>query len=389
MRNWRLVRFEPFDVLMASDARALGDGGFGFAGELSPAAFAGALRTLILKQNSTLQGGRLNASQELDDVVGLSGPPKGFAFAGPLMYGVALSPQLLWPCPMSLVTGSRHSGAVTGILTPGGSPAVADAGMGELRLLEVTRRLGRANQPMRGWLWTAGLKNLLFRRAFPSIVPEATIFLRERKWGHRRAPTGVVEEGMLYSRSALRFQPATEGERLGSAAFQFAGLLDVQEKFLPSGSHRLRLGGDGSLAFAQVEKLSPLVEDNELLDLASGIIKSRKLLLYLATPAIFAGGFRPRKLEEAWKDTVQPVAACVGRPQIIGGWDLKRQAPKAVRWAVPAGSVFYFELKENANDERVREFIFTYSLNASVSDEQQELGFGLTWVGLWPDKEDA
>jgi len=56
-------------------------------------------------------------------------------------------------------------------------------------------------------------------------------------------------------------------------------------------------------------------------------------VLVLTTPAPFSEGWKP--------PTVAPIAAAVGGPVALSGWDLARGGPKPTRFAVEAGSVYF------------------------------------------------
>jgi hypothetical protein len=85
------------------------------------------------------------------------------------------------------------------------------------------------------------------------------------------------------------------------------------------------------------------------------------------------------------------VAACIGKPQVLGGWELLGETndptdgpgrAKATFLAVPAGSVFYFEATgENPTAEAAR---LGEVLQARCrSDFYGEKGFGLGVCGTW------
>jgi CRISPR-associated protein Cmr3 len=61
--------------------------------------------------------------------------------------------------------------------------------------------------------------------------------------------------------------------------------------------------------------------------------KEGRKLFVLTTPAVFAGGWKPRALT--------PLAAAVPAPMAVSGWDMARGGPKPTRFAVPAGAVYF------------------------------------------------
>lgn len=164
----------------------------------------------------------------------------------------------------------------------------------------------------------------------------------------------------------------------------------------------LQLGGERR--FGQVAKA-----DNEL-QLPSAPIEGTRVKWILLTPAIFFHGWRPgwvsddgqvmlrrvdksrradrRRLRrdagwryEAAKDPAAPisarlVAAVVGKPQVIGGWDTQA---KPTMLAAPSGSVYYFAA-ENPDEASI---LATALQGRCRSDYFGEKGLGLGVCGAW------
>ena len=189
-------------------------------------------------------------------------------------------------------------------------------------------------QPLRQWLCRSP-------RAFWSA---------ERRFSHQRSVTGVADEGRLFSRACQRFAgtPADAGQWVGAAP---AGLVaGVKTDPSPNGEAVVRLGGDGHLARLVVgdagRLLRPVKDLRETVEAA--IVTARGIMLYLATPAVFARGWRPapEQVDERFQLTL--CAAAVGRPGTLSGWALagSSRGPRPQRKVVPAGSVYLYR----AND---------------------------------------
>lgn len=97
-----------------------------------------------------------------------------------------------------------------------------------------------------------------------------------------------------------------------------------------------RFGGEGKIVHYEsfytdnaygIEELNGDFKDN------TDIIK-----MHIATSGIFEQGWRPNVLND-----VEIIAAAIGTPHSIGGWDFVERKPKPMRKAVPAGSVYYFK----------------------------------------------
>jgi len=384
--SWRLATFEALDVLVSADARPLADGGFGHDGEISPAAFAGCLRTLILRRAGYRFGApsQTPSAKEAARVIGL-GLDSGFdfRFGGPLLWA---EDELLFPAPSSLA--AAPDGEVLGTLTPARDDEfLFDRALDRLDPLPTP---GTGAELPEGWVTAACLMEALtpVAGAQPAltVTKTTTLLARERRFGHERDPRrGVVAEGRFFSRGVLR--PTESPGRNGVRAVRFAGLLDgVEDALLPAGISSARLAGDGHAVrvelFPGAETSEFLEQLNRLRDTLPGLLgKHRGLVLYLATPGIFADGWRPRAFERDTKLVLR--GAAVGRPRIVGGWDWKRQQPKRLWRAVPAGSVYFFEIPEAWNDRQIQELVKGYFLAEAVTDVYGQLGFGLAVLGAW------
>jgi CRISPR type III-B/RAMP module-associated protein Cmr3 len=95
--------------------------------------------------------------------------------------------------------------------------------------------------------------------------------------------------------------------------------------------------------------------------------------LYLATPTRFEGGWQAGdKWQTYFADAGQLTAACIGHPQMIGGWDMAQNRPKPMQRYVPAGSVYFFTGKLHQ----------TEAANPICDDSDAgQIGFGTTFIG--------
>lgn len=123
----------------------------------------------------------------------------------------------------------------------------------------------------------------------------------------------------------------------------------------------------------------------------------RGLRLMLATPAIFEYGWRPGWLhldKEGFYTGTLPVcrtdpnqgsvhlklvSAAVKRREASSGWDLKLGKAKPVRWTVPAGSVYFFEVYGNIGAFCAN----TWLRSLCDGDQEKRDGYGLALWGHW------
>lgn len=191
--------------------------------------------------------------------------------------------------------------------------------------------------------------------------------------------THTSDEGMLYRVGMNRLESKLKDDKANklSIIVDFEGL-DIPEKGM------MKMGGEGKAVKYQEEN-SISIDKPE--------ITSGKFKLYLSTPAIFEKGWLPKdcRLENGefiWDLTLTEngneyhfklklLTAAIGKPVSIGGWDIKNKRPKTMRKAVPAGSVYYFELLEGD---------ISNLHGQSISDEfmdtdYRKQGFGIAYVG--------
>lgn len=109
--------------------------------------------------------------------------------------------------------------------------------------------------------------------------------------------------------------------------------------------------------------------------------------LYLASPAIFKKGWLPGWLDEktmtGWfkykkrEIKVRLLSACVGRKALCGGFGYdriyKEYRPRELRYGVPAGSVYYFEILQGDFDDALKLFHMK-----CISDYREGMGFDYT-----------
>lgn len=213
-----------------------------------------------------------------------------------------------------------------------------------------------------------------------SIKEFANYVLQEPKVGiGRNKHTNTTEEGLLYRVGMQRMVASAT-----SSPLYF--VLDIEGFPLPDLTQGfLKLGGEGKAVY--FETFEEALALPEYTDTASDIVK-----LYLLTPAIFEQGWLPRwvyyneaageyrgtvELDNS-KETIELrlLTASIGKPLSIGGFDLKKRKPKPLRKAVPAGSVYYFQVLDKNNTSNISQ---AFHLK-SISDFQQKEGFGITLV---------
>jgi CRISPR-associated protein Cmr3 len=185
----------------------------------------------------------------------------------------------------------------------------------------------------------------------------------------------VAEEGQLYTYEVCRFH-STDGHRFGF-------VLDVEGTTRLPNRGMLALGGERRTATFEQMPSQPWPTGQGV---SQAIDETRRFLLCLTTPALFTQ-------EPLWLPdfvdatsftgthegvTLRVRAVAAARPVPIGGWDLAANQPRAMRPAVPAGSVYWCEVLEGTGQDVMQAFH-----GQCLSSMFAEIGFGQTFVGRW------
>ncbi|GIW04708.1 MAG: CRISPR-associated protein Cmr3 [Thermomicrobiales bacterium] len=125
--------------------------------------------------------------------------------------------------------------------------------------------------------------------------------------------------------------------------------------------------------------------------LVHALAGQRRFRLQLVTPAIFRDGWRPgwltprrdNEVPEPLRDVPLTLRAMVaGRRVAISGWDVTHHCEKPLRYAVPAGSVLFFESSRPLTLDEVRRL---WLLPISDGARNRREGFGLAIPGVWTE----
>lgn len=205
--------------------------------------------------------------------------------------------------------------------------------------------------------------------------------------------TQTGEQGMLYSADLLCFAdfaaPASAAKPTPTPAqallcrLSGAGTLSALPQFLP-------LGGERRLATVAPADDIAWPQADDFPKLTAALAGAKRLRLQLVTPALFQGGWKPGWLTDGLKGDLPGVpglrltlvGAAVGRLAPVSGWDLEKNRPKPLRYAAPAGSVYFFEVEgEGGLTPEQAEALFLRPINDKATDDND--GFGLALPGIW------
>jgi CRISPR-associated protein Cmr3 len=174
-----------------------------------------------------------------------------------------------------------------------------------------------------------------------------------------------AREGYLYQAVHLRPEDG----------WAFLAEYTVDDKWPAEGRNHVPFGGRGRVAeVGRAEAAWP--------DATAAI--GKQVLVYLATPAVWPGGWRmpvPQGAELIAAATGEPVPVATVTP----GPDWKKS--RVLRWAVPAGSVYLLEFEDAAAGAQWARTWNGVALDRGVSSTEADLlrtaGFGVVLTGVW------
>lgn len=195
--------------------------------------------------------------------------------------------------------------------------------------------------------------------------------------------TLTSDDGKLFQTASYDFAPTRKAHHQGWNTEQ-CGFIIASEQHICDDI--VRFGGEGRLSRLQKLK-EKTVLPSEKLPSAESVFAAKGLKLTLLTPAIFSQGWLPGWIDTKTLEgtlphtsiTVRLRATALDRWQPVSGWDLHRHKPKAMRKAVPAGSVYWFEYL--GGDLHT----LTNIAHHALSDDQQDCqdGFGIVALSAW------
>ncbi|KHD05517.1 hypothetical protein PN36_24520 [Candidatus Thiomargarita nelsonii] len=238
----------------------------------------------------------------------------------------------------------------------------------------------RGAKPLdKAWLTECELKKVLAGELPEDVICQSNLFQSEPRLGIVR-DNGVTKEGLLYQAQYLRM---SEYIKIGAIV---SGI-----DFQPTTKQRTRFGGEGRLASVEVTDdhilYPPKIQSNQ----------GQNLLLMLLTPAdlgckkeswLPSSNFKKvnRPIIDGKKSTVWEVningvelsiiSAVLGKTVQEGGWNLRQNCPRPLKSLVPAGSVWFCQVKENLASAIEK-------LHGFQIGEETALGRGELFAGIW------
>lgn len=273
--------------------------------------------------------------------------------------------QPLWPFPRHLLGRAREkSWLPIAFLRPDERTCPTDAG--DLNLPVLALPAGEKADGLKpaesAWVTTVALRTILageMPAAADTLVP-SQLWAHEPRVGLRRDEnTLTTGEGALYSPAYVRLR---KGVSLG------VGIAGVPADLKADLPPIFPLGGESRLAHCDPWPHDPLPAAPPVTAFETdhdGLVRFTVILL---TP----GGFREPPLPGA-----NVVSACVGKPQLIGGWDSLRCEPLPLQPFAPAGSVWFCTAPATG-------FPALHAQHGKYLGQHAAHGFGQVLIGRWP-----
>ena len=189
--------------------------------------------------------------------------------------------------------------------------------------------------------------------------------------------TLAAEDGRLFQTAAYDFAESVREHHQGWESHRYGFVIrteaDLQDNSV------VRLGGEGRLS--RLNKISDDVFKQPEYAYTNG------LTLTLLTPALFEKGWLPGWLDSQTLTGTLPHtnlkvklrATAIDRWLPVSGWDLQQHAPKAMRKAVSAGAVYWFEIQSGNPAELAQAQWQAFGDNGQDCRD----GFGIGLIGPW------
>ena len=224
--------------------------------------------------------------------------------------------------------------------------------------------------------------------------------LEERTHVAINPQTGASDEGQLFSVSYRSFEERQKQPDQADTVIpryqRYTWRLRLRANLPGTAQHIGHLGGerrpvglrmiDDTAAhwFRMPEELKKAVLDE----------KNTRLCMVLTTPALFDDGWEPGWLSRdagpqtpaglsALRPYLKLLGAAVGRREPVSGWNLREDRPKPVRWMVPAGSVYFFEVQQGAPANAREKLLEAWLRPVSDKQADQKDGYGAAVWGIW------
>lgn len=367
----QILRINPFDTFFFRDGKPFSMGEETWADGVfppAPSVIYGALRSLWLSQQKNgFSAENIEASEKL------------------IIKGIFLefnNTQIALPAPKDLVHEKGNSKITLGL----SSLKSKIIGKTPIQNIAIQSEAEYVEEFTNTFLRVRQLRKYL-NSDFNNLSVENDFLVEESKVGiGRQFGTRTTQQSSLYRVDMKRF----DSKNTPAIIVECNGLTF-------SDSSIAKIGGEGKSASVTI------VDNQEHTKVKTSVgLNDNHFKLYLATPAIFdnvetidkdgkkikkhhgwlPNWINPKTLEANYEGLRLKLKATVlGKPISIGGFNIKttkkvKRGPKIMYKAVPAGSVYHFELLEGGMERVIETFHYQ-----SISEHKAHEGFGITYIG--------
>lgn len=376
------IKLEPLDTLFFRTGRPFQGSEDTWAETIfppSPSTIYGALRSFLIFKGGTLEEFN-NGTHKYRELIGRRLNDKKAEYGNLQIKGIFIAKDnkiyfIYFPTPFDLVSKKGNSEQVFPLKFQE-NPKIFISNY-SLKNLLISQKKEQTDEA-EGFLDQIYFKRyLLNQKETLSIIKANELFQYEPKVGIRRDnKTFTSEKGYLYRIPMIRLKNDKDNNT------HFLIEIDEIPDFPEEGV--FQLGGEGkSVKFNKSEE--DLLSDIKNLDID---LKNGYFKIYLTTPAVFKKGWRPSWINDNYEGEYNGIklkllCCALRKPVSIGGWDFVKNQAKPMRRAVPAGSVYYFQiLDNNIKSEKIKATFHFKNISDDFDDiKYSKEGFGLAIVG--------
>ena len=395
MTEYRFI--EPLDVLYLRGNKLFGDAG-SYGEALMPpwpSLAAGALRSRMLADHAIDLAAFAQARDRLPGLSDalhacLGTPEKPGDFRVSLFTVACRENQRIQPCfplPADVVVTAKALDNATYLRPTALHPALSSS----YALLQplLLRAADPAKPQNNVWLNAAGLGAYLDGKPLGKehVLRSGELWQFDHRLGIAlNGAQRTVASGMLYTAQTVAMNRRDGGNQGRDVGFLVG--IDGASELLPK-EGLLRFGGDGrgaALQTVSAENLLPVPDWRR-------IEQERRFRLVLATPGLFADGWRLPGLDKdhRWQGpegcTARLIAAAVHRADTVSGWDLANWHPKAAQRMAPVGSVYWFDDFQGKTEALGKLAAQGFWAISPYPDRaRQAEGFNNVLVAAWPQQ---
>ncbi len=219
-----------------------------------------------------------------------------------------------------------------------------------------------------GWLSLTDLEILLNQKQLPkgsednpTVKPDCHFFERESRLGIKLDyQSHTTETGQLYQTESVRLRE------------EYGLYVELDGVDWPDNGI-FNLGGEAHAAL--YETIAPLTYPAPI---SPG---QNNFTVTFLTPTYFEKGWQPASWQKFMGDSANFVTAAMGKPLVLGGFDVAHKRHKASRRYVPAGSTYYFT--GTPNIPSTIKTMCDEVIENKIKFNYGQYGFGQFILGAW------